>query len=380
MESNFFSKTLIIESTIMSLAFYKFPFSTLILTSILGSFYFYENYISIHKKKGNFSENNSKFMIACVYDDVNTFKVSNKVEIPKLTENEALIKVKASAINPIDYKVITCKLPFIRYFLPPTVGRDFSGIVIDLGNKVKNFKIGDEVYGNAKNGSLQQYTIVDPNQIALKPKNLSFSESASIGLAACTSFQALKFFGDIHNKKVLIIGGSGGCGSFGIQIAKYYGATVYAVCGSKNVEFVESLGADKVLDYSKDNYLENIENEKFDLIYDTVSSPEDPDQFHVYKKFLKEDAKWVAINGSIFDFLKAIFRAFLGINLEKKNFHITLLKWNTKDLNTLSKIAEERKIKTHIKLFKLNDSDVKDAFNILKSRRTVGKLVFEIDI
>jgi len=373
------SKTFLIELTITSLGFYKFPFTTLLLAGILGSYYFYRAFTRRESTTDKLFEKNRKIMKACIYDTNQNFKVINNQQIPTFSENEALIEVKSAAINPVDYKIKTCNIPFIRYFLSPTVGRDFAGVIIDIGKNVKKFKIGDEVFGNAIGGSLQEFTVVNPNHIALKPKNKTFSEMASIGLAAATSLQALKHFGELNNKKVLIIGGSGGCGSFGIQIAKYYGATVYAVCGTRNVEFVKSIGADKVLDYSKNDFLDDLKDEKFDLVYDTVTSPEDPDQEIKYRKFLKDEGKWVAINGSIANFSKSIISMLTNINLERKDFHITLLNWNTDDLSLLAKMAEEEKLKTHFKTFKFDKKNIDEAFNLLQSRRTVGKLVFEIN-
>lgn len=320
-------------------------------------------------------------MKACVYGCNETFKVKNNFNIQKFLKNEVFIEVKAAAINPVDYKVITAKIPFIRWFFEPTVGRDFSGIVIDIGANVTNFKIGDEVFGNAAGGSLQEYTYVRESEIALKPKNISFEEAASIGLAGGTSLQALRHFGDLNGKKVLIIGGSGGCGSLGVQIAKYYNAKVYAVCGPKNVEYVKSIGADVILDYTKADYLKIIENEKFDLIYDTVSSKDDPDQEVIFRKYLKENGigKYVAINGHVGDFTKTILRTLTGINIERKDYHITLLNWNTDDLNTLSTMLEEGKLKSKYQTFSLSQEEVVTAFDLLQSRRTVGKLVFAIN-
>lgn len=372
-------KTLLIELALTSLCFYKFPYTTLFLTGIISLYLIYQNSTKRFSSSVYISDKNRKTMRACIYDAKENFKVVNNLSIPAFSENEALVKVKSAAINPVDYKVKTCNLPFIRHFIPLTVGRDFSGVIVDIGENVKNFEIGDEVFGNAKGGSLQEYTVVDPKQIALKPINKTYAETASIALAACTSLQALKFFGDLKNKKVLIIGASGGCGSFGVQIAKHYGATVFGVCSSRNVDFVKSLRADKVLDYSKNDYLDEIKNEKFDLIYDTVTSPEDPDQEPIYRRFLKEDGKWVAINGSVPNFAKGIFRNFTNVNLEKKDFHVTLLNWNNEDLTELAKLSEENKLKTHFKTFKLEKKDVDEAFDLLKSRRAAGKLVFEID-
>jgi len=197
-------------------------------------------------------------------------------------------------------------------------------------------------------------------------------------LAAGTSLQSLRFWGEnLENKNILIIGGSGGCGSLGIQIAKYFNANVTATCSEKNVKFVQELGADKVIDYTKLNFLDDLNGMEFDLIYDTVTSPEDSNQEIIYQRFLKLDGKFVAINGNAKDWTRAfLFKA--GIKFERKNYHLLLLNWTTEDLELLKKISEKGKLKSKYTTFQLDRLSVNEPFEKLKSRRTVGKIVFEI--
>ena len=181
----------------------------------------------------------------------------------------------------------------------------------------------------------------------------------------------------MENKNILIIGGSGGCGSLGIQIAKYFNANVTATCSEKNVKFVQELGADKVIDYTKLNFLDDLNGMEFDLIYDTVTSPEDSNQEIIYQRFLKLDGKFVAINGNAKDWTRAfLFKA--GIKFERKNYHLLLLNWTTEDLELLKKISEKGKLKSKYTTFQLDRLSVNEPFEKLKSRRTVGKIVFEI--
>ena len=366
------TKTFLIEVCITTLGFYKFPVSTFVFFGGITALSLYKN--SLKK----FPKNTiPKSMKAALYDVKQHFKIKD-IAVPKFSEDELLIRVKAAAINPIDYKIITVKIPFYRWLVQPTVGRDFSGCVIDIGSNVSKFKIGDEVYGNAIGGSIQEYTVVNKNQIGHKPSNMTFPEAASIGLAAATSLQALNNWGELNNKNVLIIGASGGTGSFGVQLAKYYNNKVYGVCGPKNVDYVKSLGADVIVDYSKYESFDSLENVEFDLIYDTVTSQEDQDQRMIYGKFLKKDGKYVQINAKGSDWSRSIFRKLTGINLEKSNFHVTLLDWNNEDLEILRKIAAEGKLTTKIQIFNFDKKDVNTAFEQLKSRRTVGKIVIEI--
>lgn len=373
-----YTQTSAYEAAIAGLCIYKKPKLTLLIAGLLcGNHYYQQSY---RRNSTTKLGPEKKTMKAFLYDVNKKFSMNKNANIPKISSNEALVEVRAASLNPVDYKLIPHKIPFYRWFHIPTVGRDFSGVIIDIGSNVKAFKIGDHVYGNAAGGSLQEFTRVRENDIALKPKNLSFLEAASIGLAGSTSLQALKYFGDLNRKKVLIIGGSGGCGSLGVQIAKYYNAKVYVVCGSKNVEYVKSLGADVVLDYTAHDYLKQIENEKFDLIYDTVSSKDDSDQEAIYSKYLKgnDHGKYVAINGKFGDITRCVLHRLFQINIERRNFHITLLNWNSQDLEILRKMAEEGKLKPKIHIFNPTEDDVYAAFNLLQSRRTVGKIVFDI--
>lgn len=372
---------------------YLFSVTTLFEVSFVLGLYFFSSLALILfvalLALGNFylafSKSESKkvtktTMKAALYSGDNGYVVS-QIAIPKFGKDEIFVEVKAGAINPIDFKVRTNNFWFIRWFIQPTVGRDFSGIIRDVGADVKNFKIGDEVFGNAVGGSLQEYTVVKPNQIALKPEKLNYAESASLGLAGATSYQALThFFKDIANKKVLIVGGSGGCGSFGIQIARNLSADVYTVCSTRNLDYVKDLGA-KAYDYTNPIQMEELNKVKFDLVYDTVSSwdEKDGDQTKIYSKYLKEDGKYVSINGSKPSFVLSIIYNTTGISLEKKNYHLTLLNWNTEDLTLLKNMANSGNLKSKYNCFRLSTEDVIKAFQELESRRTVGKIVIDLN-
>ena len=369
------TKQTVIEFTILASLYYFFNLTFWIILTLIVVYNLYSRSL---KKHSNLL-NGKRTMKAALYSySKGGFEVRD-IPIPAFGKNELLIEVKGASINPIDYKIRSNEFIFIRWLNWPTVGRDFCGTIIDKGEDVKDFKIGDDVYGNAVGGSLQQFTVVLPNQVGYKPKNISYSEAASIALAGGTSLQALNHFGKVDNKIVLIIGGSGGTGNLGVQIAKYFNATVYAVCSGKNAEFVKSLGADFILDYNTPNYLSAIENVKFDVVYDTVSSSEDGDLTLVYGKYLKQGTgRYVAINGNKKDFFISILSTKLKINLEKENYHITLLDWNTKDLNKLKGMVEENRLKSKTINHKLTTEDVLTAFSMLQQRRTVGKIVIDI--
>ena len=364
-----FTKASAIELGVTGLCFYTFPNFTLVIFGIICANGIFRNF---SKKKTSKIEKQT--MRAAIYHPNEKYEYQFKnIELPKFSPSQVFIKVEAASINPIDYKLSTPLIPFMRWFICHTIGRDFSGTVVDVGNKVQHFKIGDAVYGNAVGGSLQEYTVADQNQIGHKPSNISFVEAAGLGLAGLTSYQALNFWGDLNGKKVLIIGASGGCGSFGVEIARYFGSRVYGVCSTKNIEMVKNLGADVVVDYTNHDQMENIKRESFDLIYDTVTSLEDPNQEEIFRSCLKNDGKYVAINGRAVDFLGGFTK------WERKDYHCHILKWNRDELEIMKKMVEENKLKPKIsEIYSLEKQNVKFAFEKLRSRRTTGKICFEI--
>ena len=196
---------------------------------------------------------------------------------PVLADNKILIKVHAASANPLDWHYMR-GLPYLVRLdagvgAPEdiTMGVDFAGIVEAVGKDVKRFKPGDEVFG-AKGGAFGEYVSMAENRaVALKPANMSFEQAAAVPIAAITALQALRDKGHLQRgQKVLINGASGGVGTFAVQIAKSLGADVTGVCSTRNVQMVRSIGADHVIDYSKEDFTDG--SLKFDLIFDTVGN------------------------------------------------------------------------------------------------------------
>ena len=145
------------------------------------------------------------------------------------------------------------------------LGRDIAGQVEAVGKDVTGFRPGDEVFGNPEGGGFAEYTTVSEGSLGLKPANLTFEQAAAVPLAAMTALQALRNAGQVQSEqKVLIIGASGGVGTFAVQIAKSFGADVTGVCSTRNVEMVRSLGADHVIDYTQEDFTQS--QQKYDLI------------------------------------------------------------------------------------------------------------------
>jgi NADPH:quinone reductase-like Zn-dependent oxidoreductase len=181
---------------------------------------------------------------------------------PTLKANEMLVQVHAAGVNPIDNMIPTGLFKAVlRFQLPATLGSDLSGVVTEVGSRVTRFKPGDAVFANIFDlgtGSIAEFAVVPESVAALKPANLDFVQAASIPMVGLTSWQALKERADLRvGQKVFIPAGSGGVGTFAIQLAKHLGANVGTTTSTGNVELVRSLGADEVVDYKKQEF-ENV--------------------------------------------------------------------------------------------------------------------------
>jgi NADPH:quinone reductase-like Zn-dependent oxidoreductase len=191
--------------------------------------------------------------------------------VPK--PDEILVQVHAAGLNPIDYMVPkgTFK-PFLKFQLPATLGSDLSGVVVEIGNRVTRFKPGDAVFASIFDlgtGALAEFAVVPEKAAALKPENLDFVEAASIPMVGLTSWQALKERANLKpGQKVFIPAGSGGIGTFAIQLSKYLGAKVGTTTSTANVDLVRSLGADEVIDYKKQEFEDILRD--YDAVLGTV--------------------------------------------------------------------------------------------------------------
>ncbi len=192
--------------------------------------------------------------------------------IPQPEKGEVLIKVHAAGGNPVDWKIREGYLAeVLPHTLPLTLGWDFSGEVVAIGNGVDNWKVGDAVYSRpdlSKNGAYSEYIVVSSDEIAAKPKTLSWQKSAAVPLVTLTAWQALKDIGKLKSgNRVLIHAGAGGVGIAAIQLAKQADAYVITTSSSKNINFLKSLGADEVIDYTQDDFTALSE---LDIVFDTM--------------------------------------------------------------------------------------------------------------
>lgn len=190
------------------------------------------------------------------------------IPTPSIEENEVLIEIHSAGLNQLDSKIKSGEFKLILpYKIPLILGHDLAGIVLKTGSKVTRFKVGDEVYARVADfhiGTFAEYIAVNENDLALKPKNISMEEAASIPLVGLTVWQAFEKAKLRKGQKIFIQAGSGGVGSIAIQLAKHFGATVASTTSTKNVEMVKTLGADVVIDYKKENFADRVKD--YDMV------------------------------------------------------------------------------------------------------------------
>ncbi|MCG0631969.1 NADP-dependent oxidoreductase [Lactiplantibacillus plantarum] len=195
-----------------------------------------------------------------------------EVPVPTIAPTDVLVKIIAASVNPIDLKTKDGDLRLLlQYTMPLIMGSDFAGVITAVGDQVPGFKVGDAVYGRAPKdriGTFAEFIAIDHQAIALKPANLNFEEAAAIPLVGLTSYQALHDIMNIQpGQKVFIPGGSGGIGIIAIQLAKYFGAYVATTTSAKHFDLVQSLGADKIIDYHQQDFTDVLSH--YDAVLDT---------------------------------------------------------------------------------------------------------------
>lgn len=305
------------------------------------------------------------------------------------SSGQVLVEVYAASINPFDWKVREGYVKdFIKLQFPATVGGDFAGVVVDLGENVSGIEVGDEVYGQAPvfaggTGAFAEFLAASVGKIAKKPKKINFIEAASLPLVGISALQALETHIKLKNgpssassfakatddkkasegkQKILIHGGAGGIGSIAVQLAKALGAYVVTTVSGDDKEYVEGLGADEVIDYGTEAFEETLSN--FDAVFDMVGGETSDKSF----KVLKKGGILVSMAGQPSeDLAKKYGIVAIGQNTEG----------NTERLNRLAELVDEGKIKPQVdKVFSLDR--VKDAFKHLEKGHPRGKVVLKI--
>jgi NADPH:quinone reductase-like Zn-dependent oxidoreductase len=225
-----------------------------------------------------------------------------EVEKPIPKDNEVLVQVYATSVTAGDWRMRKAEPFMVRLFaglLKPTrikiLGFELAGVVEEVGRKVKSFKKGDSVFAGCgfRFGAYAEYKCLPENdQIALKPSNMSFEEAATVPIGGVTALRFLRAAGIGSGQHVLIYGASGSVGTFSIQVAKHFGAKVTAICGTANLELVKSLGADRVIDYTREDFTKI--GSTFDIVFDAVGKTSKS----ACKHLLKEKGKYITVWGS----------------------------------------------------------------------------------
>ena len=306
-----------------------------------------------------------------------------EVERPTPKDNEVLVKVHATSVNAGDWAHLLRGKPFLMRLmgfglLKPKntiLGSDIAGRVEAVGRNVKQFQSGDEVFGNtAKSGfgGFAEYVSVPENALVLKPTTISFEEAAAVPQAALTALQGLRDKGHIQKgQKVLIHGAGGGVGTFAVQIAKSFGAEVTAVCSTRNLDIVRSLGADHVIDYTQEDVTRN--GQRYDLIlavngYHSISD---------YQRALNPEGVYVMTGGSNAQMFQAMLLGPLISRTGRQKMGNSAHKPNKKDLMFMKELLEASKVKPVIdRRFPLRD--VADAIRYLEAGHAQGKVVITV--
>ncbi|MFY0627620.1 MAG: NADP-dependent oxidoreductase [Reichenbachiella sp.] len=318
------------------------------------------------------------------YGEIKDSLAFNDVSKPTILANDVLIEVKAAAINPIDKSIILGNLQgMLPIPLPSNSAYDVSGIVVETGNKVSHFEIGDLVYSRVPQeqmGTLAEFVAVNSDAVSKKPGNISFEEAASIPLAGLTALQSLEYAGLKENDKILIHAGSGGVGSFAIQYAKAKGAYVYTTTSTSNVEWVKELGADRVIDYKKEDYKDIAKD--VDIVFDTLGQSYSLDSFEV----VKQGGIVVSVVGPLDEesankFGMADYKLPADIAKSSRDkdaaYKFIFMHPNGSHLNEIKSMIEDEKIKPIIdKVFPFSESV--EAFTRLATGRAKGKIVIKI--
>jgi NADPH:quinone reductase-like Zn-dependent oxidoreductase len=305
-------------------------------------------------------------------------------DLPKPTpaDDEVLVKVRAASINPLDWHYLEGTPYLVRldggFGKPhnPRLGVDFAGTVEAVGRRVTRFKPGDEVFGG-KFGALAEYVAVrEDGAITSKPANVTFEQAAAVPIAAVTALQALRQ-GQVHpGQKVLVNGASGGVGTFAVQIAKAQGAEVTGVCSARNLGLVRSIGADRVIDYTREDFTQD--PQRYDLIVDTVSTH----SVLAYRRVLNPNGIYVMLGsvtpGNWFGWLEAPIEAKLLSPFMTQKFGMMLADLRKDDLATLAGLMQAGKLSPVIdRRYKL--AEAAEALRYLEKGHARGKVVLTVD-
>ena len=327
---------------------------------------------------------------------VNRYGKKEKLQLttiaePAVGQKDVLVQIYATGVNLLDSKIKGGEFKLFLPYKPPfALGHDVAGVVVNIGAGVKQFKVGDEVYARPSDhriGTFAEYISMNENDVALKPKNLTMEEAASVPLVGLTAWQALVEKANLKKgQKVFIQAGSGGVGTFAIQLAKHLGATVATTTSAANVDLVKSLGADIVIDYKKEDFETKLKD------YDVVLNSQDSKTLEKSLRVLKTGGKLISISGppdpdfgdaiKASWFLKLIFK-FISSGVRKKAKHLNVkfsflfMRANGSQLTEITHLIDSGVIRPVMdKVFPFEQTN--EALAYVETGRTKGKVVITI--
>lgn len=361
-----------------------FGYGFLLIVLLFGGLFLY----ALATEKQEPIQTGEPHMKAVVYTDYGPPDVLQLKDIkkPEPSDDQILIRVRAASVNPYDWHFIRGTPYVMRMMIgglrkpkDPRVGVDYAGTVEAVGKNVTLFKPGDEVFGN-KSGAFAEYLCARADRaVALKPANITFEQAAGVPVAGLTALQGLRDHGKVQpGQKVLINGASGGVGTFAVQIAKSLGAEVTGVCSGRNVDLVRSLGADHVVDYTKEDFTKSAE--RYDVILDNVGTQ----PLSGFRRVLKPNGICVMIGGGgpnegkwVGPMARPIKAMVISPFISQK-MSMMMAQGNKDDLTSLADLMQSGKVKPVIdRTYKLNE--VPQAIAYVETGRARGKVIINTE-
>lgn len=304
-----------------------------------------------------------------------------ELETPTPAADEVLIRIHAASVNAYDWHLLRADPFLVRlsmgFFRPrnPMLGADVAGQIVAIGRDVTQFKPGDEIYGDLSacgNGGFAEYVAVPEKYVAPKPASLTFKQAAAVPMAAVTALQGLRDVGSVQpGHKVLINGASGGVGTFAVQIAKALGAEVTAVCSTSKIDLTQSLGADHVIDYAKEDFTRN--GRQYDLILAVNGDRSLGD----YERVLMPNGTYAMVGGSNSQIFQALLRGPIKSRSGGKRFTTVSAKPNQADLEVMNDLIETGRVRPVVdRCYPL--SETAEALRYVEAGHARGKVVITI--
>src|SRR5438270_1350481 len=327
-------------------------------------------------------------MKAVVYCDYGVPNLKfQEIENPTPADDQLLVRVRAASVNPLDWHFIE-GTPYVMRAMgvglrkpkDTRLGVDFAGTVEAVGKNVTRFKPGDEVFGGRTGAFAQYVSVRESRAVALKPANITFEQAASVPIAGITALQGVRDKGKVQaGQKVLVNGASGGVGTFAVQIAKSYGGDVTGVCSTKNLDMVRSLGADHVIDYTKEDFTKG--DQRYDVILDNVANH----ALSECRRVLTPKGRYVMIGGGgaseqgFFGVMTRPLKAMVLSPFISQQMGMMMAQPSTQDLTLLAEMVQSGKLKTVIDRTYKSLSEVPDAIRYLEEGHARGKVIVTVD-